>query len=289
MSLKVEIEKVLTKFTGSGVLVSDFLSVSGGSINETYRLRTNLGDYFLKKNSFSLFPQMFIKEALGLRIMRETGEIDVPEDVGVGENGDESFLLLKFIESGSKSISFWDDFGRQVANLHKHSNNYFGLDHDNYIGSLKQHNNKHNNWSNFFRDERLARQVKLARDNGRIDKETVTAFDRYYTQLENIFPVEPPALLHGDLWGGNFMINNMGSAVIFDPAVYYGHREMDLGMSQLFGGFDKQFYISYNKHFPLENGWKKRLDYCNLYPLMVHVNLFGGGYIQSVKAIIRKF
>ncbi len=289
MSLNIEIEKVLTKYIGSDVKINSFSSVGGGSINETYKLSTNEGYFFVKKNSVSQYPQMFKKEAQSLKVLRDANELDIPEVVGIGESGDETFLIIKFIENGVKKSSFWDDFGQQVAALHKHTNTYFGLDHDNYIGSLKQYNRIHNNWSDFFREERLEKQVRLARDYGRIDKGTVVAFDRFYIKLDDIFPIEPSSLLHGDLWGGNFMVNNVGSPVIFDPAVYYGHREMDLGMSQLFGGFDKQFYLSYNLHYPLENGWEKRLDYCNLYPLMVHVNLFGGGYAQSVKSILKKF
>ncbi len=289
MSLNIEIEKVLTKYIGSDVKINSFSTVGGGSINETYKLSTNEGYFFVKKNSVSQYPQMFKKEVQGLKVLRDANELDIPEVVGISESGDEAFLIIKFIESGVKTSSFWDDFGQQMAALHKHTNAYFGLDHDNYIGSLKQYNRIHSNWSDFFREERLEKQVRLARDYGRIDKGTVVAFDRFYIKLDDIFPIESSSLLHGDLWGGNFMVNNVGSPVIFDPAVYYGHREMDLGMSQLFGGFDKQFYLSYNSHYPLENGWEKRLDYCNLYPLMVHVNLFGGGYAQSVKSILKKF
>jgi len=289
MSLKTEIEKVLTKFVGTSVIVNDFIPVGGGSINETHRLSTTAGSFFIKKNSASLYPHMFHKEAQGLKILNSTNEIVTPEVIGIGESSNESFLVLKFIDGGIKRKSFWDDFGRKMASLHKQTDDDFGLDHDNYIGSLKQHNGKHNRWSDFFREERLEKQVRLARNNDRIDKGLVATFDSFYAKLDNIFPEEPPALLHGDLWGGNFMVNESGSPVIIDPAVYYGHREMDLGMSQLFGGFDGQFYKSYNKHYPLENGWRERLDYCNLYPLLVHVNLFGGGYIQSVVSILKRF
>ncbi len=289
MSLKTKIEKILSKFVGDSVTINDFSPVGGGSINETFKLSTTAGSFFVKKNSASLYPHMFQKEGEGLEILSDTNGIEIPEVIGVGESGDESFLILKYIEVGSKNSSFWDDFGQQLATLHKNTDEYFGLNHDNYIGSLEQFNNQHSSWSDFFREERLEKQVRLARNNGKIDKGTVDAFDRFYAKLDNVFPVEPPALLHGDLWGGNFMVNEVGSPVIIDPAVYYGHREMDLGMSQLFGGFDRQFYISYNKHYPLENGWEERLEYCNLYPLLVHVNLFGGGYIQSVKSILHKF
>ncbi len=289
MNLNAEIEKILANYIGNSVEIIDFLPVGGGSINETFKLNTTAGNFFVKKNSASLYPQMFIKEAKGLKILSDANAISIPETIGIGESGDESFLILKYIEIGLEKASFWDDFGQQLAALHKHSNEHFGLNHDNFIGSLEQYNKPHDSWSSFFREQRLEKQVRLARNNGKIDKGTVVAFDKFYAKLDNIFPEEPPALLHGDLWGGNFMVNEVGSPVIIDPAVYYGHREMDLGMSQLFGGFDRQFYISYNKYYPLENGWEERLHYCNLYPLMVHVNLFGGGYSQSVKSILSRF
>ena len=289
MNWKSEVKKKLSEYVGTVVIIDSFSSVGGGSINQTYKVSTNEGDFFVKKNSASQYPQMFEKEAQGLKILRKAKEIDIPKIIDTGESENDSFLILKFIRSGGETSSFWDDFGQQLTNLHKHTDKQFGLDHDNYIGSLHQYNNKHDNWSDFFREERLERQVRLARNFGSIDKGTVSAFDRFYLRLENIFPEEPPALLHGDLWGGNFMVNSSGEPVIIDPAVYYGHREMDLGMSQLFGGFDAQFYSSYYKHYPLENGWEERLNYCNLYPLMVHVNLFGGSYLQSVKSIIKIF
>jgi len=289
MSWKSSIEEILSRKFNQTVEIHSVSSVSGGSINETLKLTTNIGKFFVKKNSASLYPEMFEKEAKGLNILAATDAIAVPNVVALGKADNTAFLVLDFIESGRKQIDFWDYFAKKLAALHKNSSSYFGLDHNNYIGSLFQSNRKHDNWIDFYRSERLEIQVQLARDHGRMGKDVVDAFERFYQKLPEIFPVEPPALLHGDLWGGNYMVNKNGNAVIIDPAVYYGHREMDLGMSQLFGGFDSQFYAAYHHHYPLESGWQQRMDYCNLYPLMVHVNLFGGGYLGSVKSILKKF
>ena len=289
MSWKDTVLKTLQNHLGLNIELNSTKSVGGGDINEAYNLNTSVGDFFVKKNSASRYPQMFKKEALGLKLLAEANEISVPEVITFGETDDVAFLVLKYIVSSSKSNTFWDDFGKQLAKLHKHSSDHFGLGHDNYIGSLPQPNRKHDNWVDFFREERLGFQVKMARDRGNIGNDTVRAFGRFYRKLDEIFPVEPPSLIHGDLWGGNYMVDQNGRAVIIDPAVYYGHREMDLGMSQLFGGFSAEFYQSYHEEYPLEKGWQQRLDYCNLYPLMVHVNLFGGGYLNSVKSILGKF
>jgi len=289
MSWKDAVLKALINQLGFNIELNSTQSVGGGDINKAYHLNTSVGDFFVKKNSACRFPHMFQKEAQGLKILADANEIPVPGVITFGEEDDVAFLVLKFIKSSGKSENFWDDFGKRLANLHQHTNDHFGLDHDNYIGSLHQSNRKHDNWTDFFREERLDFQVKMARDHGNAGNDTVRAFERFYRKLDEIFPVEAPSLIHGDLWGGNYMINEKGEAVIIDPAVYYGHREMDMGMSKLFGGFSADFYVAYNQQYPLENGWQERLDYCNLYPLMVHVNLFGGGYLNSVKSILRNF
>jgi len=289
MSLEKTVISRLEKRNSHKMAMLKISPVGGGDINEAFHLVTTLGDFFIKKNSAGLYPDMFKKEALGLRLLEKAGEIKVPEVVEYGEEGDEAFLILKYIASGSKSSHFWEDFGIQLANLHGHSSGYFGLDHDNYIGSLFQSNRKHKTWCNFFIQERLEVQVKMARNSGLVNRNTISAFEKFYQRIEEIFPEEPSALIHGDLWGGNFMVDEDGNPVIIDPAVYFGHREMDLGMSKLFGGFDARFYDSYNRQFPLEKGWQDRVDYCNLYPLMVHVNLFGQSYLGSVNSILRRF
>lgn len=289
MKWKTKVEQILSNNAGKTVEIKLLSLVGGGSINEAYRLKTNAGNYFIKVNSAKRFPQLFEKEARGLEVLFNTNSISVPKVVDFGEVDDVAFLLLPFIESRNQNANFWFQFGEQLANLHRNSNERFGFDHNNYIGSLEQINDYHPTWADFFREERLERQLKFARDHGRVDLEISHAFHRFYLQLDQLFPPEPPALLHGDLWSGNLITGNQGEPVVIDPAVYYGNREMDLAMSQLFGGFDHRFYEAYHNTYPLENGWKKRVDYCNLYPLMVHVNLFGGAYLGLVKSILKSF
>ncbi len=289
MQWKAAIEDFLTDKFGKPVQIRSAHAVGGGSINSAYGLETNVGKLFVKLNSASRYPGMFEKEALGLEILSEAGELPVPEVVGIGEDHAEAFLVLKFIDTGSPSARFWRNFGHALARLHGHSADTFGLDHDNYIGSLSQSNTFHNAWETFFVEERLQPLMSMAFDSKLLNTNDIKAFENFFVRMDSLFPKESPALLHGDLWSGNFMTNEAGEAVLIDPAVYFGYREMDLGMSQLFGGFHRRFYEAYNETSPLEPGWEKRLDYCNLYPLLVHVNLFGGSYVYSVKQIIRPF
>jgi fructosamine-3-kinase len=284
-----QIQSKLSEKLGTGITVRDSKPLSGGDINAAFRLNTNKGNFFLKHNSASRYPGMFRSEARGLELLEAAKELDVPAVVDAGEAGQDAYLILEFIESAPQNRNFWESFGSSLARLHRHTNNYFGLDHDNYIGSLHQLNNKHERWTDFFIHERLERQLQLARKNGLADRRMTAQFERLFERLPDIFPEEPASLVHGDLWSGNYMTGSKGQAVIIDPAVYYGHREMDIGMSRLFGGFDAGFYESYNLEYPLAPGWQERVEICNLYPLMVHVNLFGGSYVNSVNNILRQF
>ena len=289
MSWKNGVEQLLSKKLHERVTILSEQYVGGGSINDARSIQTTGGKFFVKINSASRYPSMFETEAKGLALLEEKRVIPIPHVVGFGEDDADTFLILNYIKAAPKESFFWENFAQKLAALHMNFGKYFGLDHDNYIGSLPQSNRQHNTWEEFFREERLEPQIIRAFNSGAIDRLLLNMFDRFFTRLSNLFPKEPSSLIHGDLWGGNFMVNENGEAVIIDPAIYYGHREMDLGMSQLFGGFDKQFYTTYHKAFPLETGWQERVEYCNLYPLMVHVNLFGGGYAGSVKNIIKKF
>lgn len=287
--LQKAIQDNLGERFGKEILLLDFKSVGGGCINSGGRLSTNHGDYFLKWNDAQRFPEMFKKEALGLTLLQNANTLGVPNVVCVGETALTQFLILDFIESGRPEKVYWRELGRGLANLHKNLSSTFGLDHDNYIGSLIQSNSQTDNWIDFFIQSRISPQLKLAIDKGKLEANLVKKFETLFSNLPSLLPVEKPSLLHGDLWNGNIMCNDVGRPFIIDPAVYYGHREMDLAFTYLFGGFDSGFYHSYSEVFPLEPGFDKRVDIYNLYPLLVHVNLFGGGYANQAISILNRF
>lgn len=264
-------------------------TLGGGSINTSLRIATNEGNFFVKYNDANACPDMFRLEAENLNLLRQTKSVRIPEVIDTFAIEDKEVLVLEFIEAGTPHYDFWREFGQKLADLHQHSNDYFGLSFDNYVGSLPQQNTATGTWVEFFITYRLDPLLRMAVDNQKADSDVVKKFESLYLKLPELFPEEKPALLHGDLWSGNTMADLNGDAVIFDPAVYYGHREMDLAMSKLFGGFEYSFYEAYNEVYPLEKHWEQRVAICNLYPLLVHVNLFMGSYIQSVKNILNRY
>ncbi|MDX9751055.1 MAG: fructosamine kinase family protein [Flavobacteriales bacterium] len=283
----------LSGHAGRPVTVAQGTAVGGGSINDAYRLDTSAGPYFVKVNAADRFPSMFAAEADGLKRLEATGAVRVPAMIATGEERDGgldlSFILLEWVEEGLRTAAFWAAFGRGLAALHRHTAPTFGLEVDNYIGSLRQVNTPEADWPTFFIRHRLEPQLRMARDRKRVEAGMAFRFERLFHQLDGLFPTEPPALLHGDLWRGNFLCDGDGRPVLIDPAVYYGHREMDIAMTRLFGGFDPAFLAAYQAEWPLEPGWEERLDLCQLYPLLVHVNLFGGGYVARVEQVLRRF
>jgi protein-ribulosamine 3-kinase len=287
-SLQSLFKSILEKHTGKTEQIEKVSSLSGGSINNALRIKTTSATWFAKYNSAERYPGMFEKEALGLELLHRAGEVYTPKVIGYECADGQSMLVLEYVESSGENSTYWHDFGTALARLHKHTGENFGLDHDNYIGSLRQFNNTHDNWIDFFINQRLEVQIKMARNKGLLDSATVNRFEKLYPHLSDFFPGEKPSLIHGDLWSGNYMTNSRGEACIIDPAVYYGHRLMDIGMSKLFGGFAPQFYDSYNSEFPMENNWRQAVEIANLYPLMVHVNLFGSGYLGGVKDVLKR-
>jgi len=263
--------------------------LGGGSINEVYHLRTSAGSFCLKYNLSEAYPKMFETEAKGLELLAKTSALKVPEVIFQSTLAYYSFIVLDYIPPAPEIKGFFADFGRSLARLHRHKGVLFGLDYNNYMGSLAQHNCYHYGWVDFFAEERLVRQVDLAVSKGLLDASGEKLFENLYLKLDDLLPEEPPCLVHGDLWSGNFIVSDQGKACLIDPAVYYGNREVDLAMSTLFGGFSQEFYTSYDAEYPLIAGWKERLDLYKLYPLLVHLNLFGSSYLGSILSILRRF
>lgn len=269
--------------------IKGFSFASGGCINKGGQLKTTGGNFFLKWNTLQRFPGMFASEAKGLSLLRGLNVIDVPEVIYSGSAGAYQFLLLQFIPQSSRSELYWQNLGSGLAALHQNTASHFGLDHDNYIGSLTQHNNQSLSWIDFFIEKRLEIQLRMAVDSKRIDTSLSKKFNTLFPKLPSLLPTERAAMLHGDLWSGNVIANSTGEPCLLDPAVYFGHREVDLAMTQLFGGFDESFMESYDHTFPLIPGYKERFDIYNLYPLLVHLNLFGAGYKSQVVSIVNRF
>lgn len=265
------------------------IPVSGGDINRAYCLHSASDRYFLKINSKSRFPGMFKAEAEGLDLIRRSNSIAVPEVILQGDHNDDSFLLLEWIDTKYADTGDAHRLGQQLAAMHKATTTKFGLDGNNYMGSLVQCNNQCDTWAEFFITQRLQAMVKMAVDKGQLSAADISKFEVVYKKLPDLFDEEAPALIHGDLWGGNYLINTNGKPYLIDPAVSYGYREFDIAMTTLFGGFNNEFYIAYNKAFPLVKGWQQRLDLWNLYPLLVHVNLFGGGYAGQVRDCLKYY
>ena len=259
------------------IMLESSFPLSGGCINNAVKLQTNKGCFFAKWNE-NPKTDLFQTEYEGLKSLKETKAIYIPEIIVFDKN----FLILEFISPTSPDDNFWQKFGRNLANLHLCQTEQFGLDYDNYIGSLKQLNTKKENWIDFFVQNRLLSQLEIGSFSSSIKND----FEKLFDKLPDLIPQEQPSLIHGDLWSGNFMVKNHSLPVLIDPAIYFGNREMDIAMSKLFGGFQTDFYTSYNEVFPLEKGWEERVSLCNLYPLLVHVNLFGGGYLSQVKNIL---
>lgn len=261
--------------------------VGGGSINEAFRLEGTDGSrYFLKHNDAQHHP-MFIAEAAGLDAIAATQAIRVPQPVAHGIAGAHSFLVLEHLDLHGRGNA--DLLGEQLAALHRVHTLQFGWHQDNFIGTFPQPNAWTTDWLTFWRERRLGFQLALAAENGyggnlqRIGEKLLGALPAFFAGY-----TPQPSLLHGDLWGGNHGYLANGTPVLFDPAPYYGDREADLAMTELFGGFDARFYAAYRATWPLDDGYALRRDLYNLYHILNHANLFGGSYARQAEQMMQR-
>jgi len=258
--------------------------VSGGCINQAFKLTVAEGkNYFLKFN-LSARPDMFKTEAQGLEALNQQVKAIAPRVIDHSEKA----LLLEYLSPGSPSNKYWQELGEKLALLHSQSFDVFGFHSDNYCGLTPQVNEFTKSGFKFFAKFRLEYQGKMAFDSGLISKKTIQNLELLASKLSNLIPNMPAVLIHGDLWLGN-MSSTQNGAKIFDPACYFGWAEAELAMTCLFGGFDKIFYQSYQTHSEISTDWRERVPLYNLYHLLNHVNLFGGNYVRQVEDILRRY
>lgn len=273
----------------TGLKAHSATPLGGGSINNVAIVESDKLNFVLKWNSPSLFS-MFEVEAQGLDLLRKNAEnFIVPEVFGMGKSDAFSWLAISKIENAPTSSTMFKKFGESLAALHKNHANSWGLNHHNYIGRLPQPNTTETDWLTFFRKQRIEFQLKMAVDSGKMQASSYKRMEQMFLKLPEIIPDEPPSLLHGDLWSGNFIAAPEDKTALIDPAVYYGHREIEIAFTRLFGGFSPVFYDAYHNSYPLQPGFESRVDIYNLYPLLVHVNLFGGGYVGQAQSVLNKF
>jgi fructosamine-3-kinase len=268
-----------------GASVRDHRAVGGGSINEAFACELDDGRRVFVKSNRGADPRMFPCEARGLAWLAEADALRVPEVLAVSE----AFLVLEYLEP-RRVAGYEEALGRGLAALHRHGAPRFGHDEDNFLATLEQDNTASDDWPRFYAERRLAPLWRAAIDGGHAPSSWAAAFDRLAARMGELAgPAEPPARLHGDLWSGNLHADEHGAPVLIDPAVYGGHREIDLAMLQLFGGPGPRFAAAYDEVHPRAPGHADRVSLYQLYPLLAHVALFGGSYVGSVAAALRRY
>ncbi|WP_224488812.1 fructosamine kinase family protein [Robertkochia flava] len=252
----------------------------GGDINEVWLVHTSFGKIVLKTHS-DPYPGMFPAEAKGLNLLSRSDTFRNPEVY----LDSEAYLIMEYISPGAPQQVKGNQLGNALAGLHRNTAALYGLDHDNYIGSLPQSNRQHKNAAEFYVQERLLPQFEMAINKGY----TFRGLDNFLQKLEVLIPEEPASLINGDLWSGNYMVSEKAEPCLIDPAVSYASREMDLAMMALFGGFPKNHIPAYNEVYPLTPLWEQRIPLWQLYYILVHLNLFGSGYYSRVMQIIKTY
>ncbi|MBI3735869.1 fructosamine kinase family protein [Candidatus Sumerlaeota bacterium] len=296
-SLRLAVERALTQKLNGQSNIVESKPGGGGCINNGMMIRLTSGQrYFLKFNPKA--PEgLFESEAEGLVAIRRTGVVRAPEPIAFGsgtETGEPNappFLVLEWIESGSPKAGTARTLGRQLAQMHEATAKQFGFESDNYIGASPQVNRWSDGWVEFFARSRLGVQSKLLERRGYATSDLQSRLEKLIEKLPNLIGGREikPSLVHGDLWSGNFMVDETGGPVLIDPAVHYADREVDLAMTELFGRFDPEFYGGYKEVHPLDAGYEERKDIYNLYHLMNHLYLFGLSYMSGVMQTLRRF
>jgi protein-ribulosamine 3-kinase len=291
MDIWQHLEQQITQATGNSFRLHNSQSVGGGCINSAFKVTNNDRSYFIKTNKAG-YAYMFEAEAEALREMAASRTVRVPEPVCYGEYGDRSYVVIEYLELGGSADMV--SFGRKLAEMHRVTADRFGWHINNTIGSTAQSNTQSDDWIEFWREQRLGFQLELAARNG-YGGELQRLGERLLVDMPALFVNHDPmpSMLHGDLWGGNYGALRDGTPVIFDPAFYYGDREADLAMTTLFGGFGGQFYSAYNEAWPLDQGYEVRKTFYNVYHIINHLNLFGGGYhgqaISMIERVLSEF
>ena len=283
--IKSKIENQLNK------KIKTVSSLSGGCISNAYKVEFDDGSLAFAKYNPSFGNEMFRNEANGLIELNKARAIRIPNVFYF----DSEIIITELINPSAKKKDFFSDFGRQFANLHKFTSENYGFYEDNFIGSNPQKNipaeDEKNNWIKFYFNKRILYQYKLAEKNGYSNSELKNGISKLENKIEEILSGsdDKKSLLHGDLWGGNYMVDENGEACLIDPAVYYGNREADLAMTKLFGGFSSEFYRTYNETLPLPEGYDYRENIYKLYHVLNHLNLFGGGYYSQAISLIKYY
>ncbi len=269
--------------------IEKIIKVHGGDINDAVRFDVRGQSYFFKYLEGKVKHRMHLAEVEGLKAIEGTGTVAVPSDYEVLESNRGSGIVMKYIDTAPESRSYWKKLGTGLALLHQQSSDQFGFSIDNYIGTLDQKNSWQSDWSAFYAAQRILPLIALSFDNSYLGKAELRMADKFCNRINEIYPEEKPSLIHGDLWSGNVLCDHHQNPVLIDPATFYGHREMDIAMSQLFGGFHEDYLESYHEQYPLCKGWQSRLRYGQLYYLLVHLVLFGLSYKASVLSILKEF
>ena len=286
MDIWHHLEQQISQASGNRFHIRSRQDVGGGCINAAYKVTDADISYFIKTNN-ARYATMFEAEAEALREMAASASVRVPEPLCYGEFGSQCYVVMEYLELGGSADMA--RFGRQLAAMHRVSADSFGWRIDNTIGSTPQPNTPTDGWIEFWREQRLGFQLQTAAENG-YGGELQRLGERLLADMPALFVNHQPrpSMLHGDLWGGNYSALRDGTPVIFDPALYYGDREADLAMTSLFGGFGGQFYRSYNEIWPLDDGYETRKTFYNIYHIINHLNLFGGGYHAQAISMLER-